>query len=253
MNVNTATASTAVEESGSRTTSISSTGSTSKSPTKSAKGMGVEEGELATVMTSTSHPAYRILVIGQGGSGKSSLIGQFITSEHRNTFADEIEEPKENSVSINIGGHECDLSFAEADPQLDPAWAEQEVEAYLLVYSIDRKSSFRTVTRVLETIRERRRAVPVILAGNKADLERRRAVAAHEVKCLALTYDISHFEISVALNHDVDDLLVGIVAEIKESLVKEKENNGKNGNTPTLIGVHTPEISFYFQRSNNSI
>lgn len=31
-----------------------------------------------------------------------------------------------------------------------------------------------------------------------------------------------HFEISVALNHDVDDLLVGIVAEIKESIVALK-------------------------------
>lgn len=38
---------------------------------------------------------------------------------------------------------------------------------------------------------------------------------------MALTYDIAHFEISVALNHDVDDLLVGIVAEIKESFAGE--------------------------------
>lgn len=33
---------------------------------------------------------------------------------------------------------------------------------------------------------------------------------------------MAHFEISVALNHDVDDLLVGIVAEIKDSFIEEK-------------------------------
>lgn len=57
------------------------------------------------------------------------MISQFITSEYRNAFADEIGEQKnrqsepptiaedyENTVSINIGGQECDLIFLEADP-----------------------------------------------------------------------------------------------------------------------------------------
>jgi GTPase SAR1 family protein len=66
------------------------------------------------------------------GAGKSSLISQFITSEYRNAFADEIGvficnfltnkslflENYENTVSINIGGQECDLVFFEADPTL---------------------------------------------------------------------------------------------------------------------------------------
>lgn len=105
--------------------------------------------------------------------------------------------PKENAVSINIGGRECDLVFLEADPLLHPDWLDLEVEAYLLVYSIDRKSSFRAVLKVVEAIRESKRSVPVIFAGNKIDLERKRTVAAQEVKCAALTYDVSHFEVSV--------------------------------------------------------
>lgn len=69
--------------------------------------------------------------MGQTGSGKSSLINQFITSEYRNAFADDIgwikiiinkyinlAETDNTTVSINIGGHECDLIFYEADPQL---------------------------------------------------------------------------------------------------------------------------------------
>jgi GTPase SAR1 family protein len=62
------------------------------------------------------------------GSGKSSLISQFITSEYRNAFADEIEE-YDNTVSINIGGQECDLIFFEADPTL--------VNNQVLVFNID--------------------------------------------------------------------------------------------------------------------
>lgn len=52
------------------------------------------------------------------GSGKSALISQFITSEYRNAFADEITDNYENTVSINIGGQEQDLVFFEGDPTL---------------------------------------------------------------------------------------------------------------------------------------
>uniref|UniRef100_A0A915DKH8 Uncharacterized protein n=1 Tax=Ditylenchus dipsaci TaxID=166011 RepID=A0A915DKH8_9BILA len=138
-------------------------------------------------------------------------------------FDDFEENTSSTMVSINIGGHECDLTFFEADPQTDYTWKDEKVQAYLLVYSIDRKSSFRTVVSALEVIRKQDKYVPIILAGNKIDLERRRAVSNHEVKCVAVTYDIAHFEISVALNHDVDDLLVGIVAEIKESFAAEND------------------------------
>uniref|UniRef100_A0A914DT79 Uncharacterized protein n=1 Tax=Acrobeloides nanus TaxID=290746 RepID=A0A914DT79_9BILA len=194
---------------------------------------GQSEFETAT----TSHNVYKIYVLGATGSGKSSLIGQFITSEYRNAFADEIEV-QDNMVSINIGGKECDLLFFEADPTMDPTWKSEDVQGYLLVYSIDSKSSFRTAMNTIEEIRELNNGLPIILAGNKIDLERKRAIASNEVKNVALTYGgIANFEISVALNHDVDDLLVGIVAEIKESFKTEKLNDE---NRPLAI---KPEIA----------
>lgn len=58
--------------------------------------------------------------------------------------------------------------------------------------------------------------VPVLVAGNKADLERKRTVSKAEVLKAKAAFGFEHFEISVALNHDVDDLLVGLVAEIQE-------------------------------------
>lgn len=33
-----------------------------------------------------------------------------------------------------------------------------------------------------------------------------------------MTYGFAHYDVSVALNLDVDDLLVGLIAEIKQSL-----------------------------------
>lgn len=64
--------------------------------------------------------------------------------------------------------------------------------AYVLLYSIDRKSSFRAVVNALEAIRARQKSVPIILAGNKVDLERRRAVSAHGKPVLMCDSDF-HF------------------------------------------------------------
>lgn len=40
--------------------------------------------------STSSHLCYKIYVLGMNGAGKTSLISQFITSEYRNAFADEI-------------------------------------------------------------------------------------------------------------------------------------------------------------------
>ena len=53
-------------------------------------------------------------MLGQVGCGKTSLISQFITSEYRNAFADDVEAT-DTTVSISIGGAEVELVFIESD------------------------------------------------------------------------------------------------------------------------------------------
>uniref|UniRef100_A0A8R1IWX1 Uncharacterized protein n=1 Tax=Caenorhabditis japonica TaxID=281687 RepID=A0A8R1IWX1_CAEJA len=86
-------------------------------------------------------------------------------------------EDYENTVSICIGGVECDLVFFESDLS-DPCWLATEVHAFLVVYSIDSKSSWKKALMALEMIRDQPncRNLPTLVAGNKIDLERKRAV-----------------------------------------------------------------------------
>ncbi|TKR63530.1 hypothetical protein L596_027348 [Steinernema carpocapsae] len=217
----------------------------STSVSSSSSGVGVENVEIlqSDLFTSgapiaedvvdesatTSHKIYKIYVLGVVGTGKTAMINQFMTSEHRNPFAVDIEDGNEDHkiVSINLGGQLSDLVFIEADPQQTDAWQYEEVQAYVLLYSIDSRSSFREVISIIEDLRESRgnqKHVPIILAGNKADLERKRAVSKSEVRNAAAQYGFVDFEISVALNLNIDDLLVGILAEIKEYAPPEIES-----------------------------
>lgn len=175
----------------------------------------------AAAAASTSHKTYKVFVVGETGTGKSSLISQLITSEYKNAFADEIQD-YENTVSISIGGVECDLVFFESD-MTTAHWLTNDVQSFLVVYSIDSKSSWKQANNAIEMIRMSPdcRNIPIIVAGNKVDLERKRAVTKTEVRTAKGTLGFDHFEISVALDHDVDDLLVGLVAEIQEAYCPE--------------------------------
>ncbi|VDK80064.1 unnamed protein product [Onchocerca ochengi] len=168
---------------------------------------------------STSTTFYEINVIGSTGVGKSTLIGQFMTSDHRNTYATDIEKV-DNTVSIIIGDKESELTFHEIDLQNDNSWLDDKADIHLLIYSIDSKSSFKQVMDVVDCLRESKssRHTPIVMAANKVDLERKRAVSKADAKNAAMTYGFAHYEVSVALNLDVDDLLVGLIAEIKQSL-----------------------------------
>ncbi|CAB3407756.1 unnamed protein product [Caenorhabditis bovis] len=201
----------------------------SRSESEASDPVGDELSKLAVndvANASTSHKTYKTFVIGDTGTGKSSLISQLITSEYKNAFADEIRncgqlafsEDYENTVSICIGGVECDLVFFESDLN-DTHWLTNEVHAFVVVYSIDSRSSWKQATNAIEIIRESPecRNIPILVAGNKVDLERKRTVTKQEVRSAKAALGFEHFEISVALDHDVDDLLVGLVAEIQEA------------------------------------
>ncbi|KAE9415427.1 hypothetical protein Angca_004268, partial [Angiostrongylus cantonensis] len=169
------------------------------------------------VYPSTSHNNYKIGVVGDTGTGKTSLIGQLITSEYKNAFADEIQD-YENTVSICIGGHELDLLFFESDMVYE-SWIPDEMDAFVVVYSIDSRRSWKQAITAIEMIKQSPslKSSPILVAGNKADLERKRTVTKNEVRAASMQFGFEHLEISVALDHDVDDLLVSLVAELKEA------------------------------------
>ncbi|MFH4978202.1 hypothetical protein AB6A40_004911 [Gnathostoma spinigerum] len=235
----------------------------SKVEQQSGTSSDAEADESKKDVSPTTSTTYMIYVIGAPGTGKSTLISQFMTSDHRNPFANEIED-YENTVSVNIGGQESDLIFFEHDLRENDPWPRRDVNLYLLVYCIDSRLSFKKALNVVEKIREcpQTKDLPIVLAGNKIDLERKRAVTKAEAGSAALTYGFVHYEISVALNLEVDDLLVGLIAEIKESMnprhppvVTDKRKQSK-GSSPSVPELHTDfhdAIRRYSQRKKKQM
>ena len=91
-------------------------------------------------------------------------------------------------------------------------------EGFILVYSVTDRRSFDEVRRFKEMIDRVRNyePVPIVVAGNKRDLEHKRQVSTREGEAMALEFGCPFFESSAALRHNVDESFYEIVRCIRQ-------------------------------------
>ena len=106
-------------------------------------------------------------------------------------------------------------------------------DAVLLVYDITNKNSFFTIRNYyMEKIKELcTKNIPIILLGNKTDLEEKRVVSHEEGAALALSYNILFQETSCLKNENVADAFETLI-ELWNTEYKKKQsymNRRKSG------------------------
>ncbi|XP_020633091.3 ras-related and estrogen-regulated growth inhibitor-like protein [Pogona vitticeps] len=174
-----------------------------------------------------------ILVIGAEKVGKSALTVRFLTRRFIGEYGD-IESIYTHRVMM-AGREACFSIWDSVCPQraglqggLDEKrlrWA----DGFLVVYSISDRASFHVARQQLQWIQQLKRKsgarkVPVILVGNKRDLQHRRAVSSEEGRLLALSADAGFFEVSVAETYHgalvVFHELLGLVRDSRSAIRK---------------------------------
>ncbi|XP_047026637.1 GTP-binding protein REM 1 isoform X1 [Helicoverpa zea] len=165
---------------------------------------------------------HRVAMVGAPGVGKTALISQFQTSECINAYDRQRDaDGSEQKVSIMLNGEESELYFVNCTttkPMLQEEIERSEPpDAFVVIYSVVDKASFQKAEQELARLLDcdMLRARPAILVANKIDLARSRAVSTQDGKCLACTYKAKFIEVSVGINHNVDELLVGILNQIR--------------------------------------
>ncbi|XP_013405250.1 GTP-binding protein REM 1 [Lingula anatina] len=161
--------------------------------------------------------SHNVTVLGESGVGRSLLIRQFCTSEYLGAF-DHSDDDNDIKVSVLMDDEETDLSF-DCSPFNQNRLEEEEEstpDAYVIVYSVADRSSFQYACDVLYSLRkENHFQKAIILVGNKSDLARARVVSTEEGHNVAVSYDCKFVETSAVLNHQVDELLAGVIRQIK--------------------------------------
>lgn len=160
--------------------------------------------------------SFQVAMIGPPGVGKGALLSQFRSSECINAY-DTRENPGEQNISIILNGEESELRFATKTATINDKEELAKSDAFLVVFSCVDKSTFNQAEQLLNMLHnmDLTRFRPTILVANKIDLARSRTVSSQDGKCMACTHKIKFIEVSVAINHNVDELLAGVLSQIR--------------------------------------
>ncbi|KAL0130936.1 hypothetical protein PUN28_002493 [Cardiocondyla obscurior] len=171
--------------------------------------------------------SHTVAMLGTRGVGKTALISQFMTSECINAYDRPKDVPSEQSVFVMLNGEESELKFLNITNFKTEMEKMPLPDAYVVMYSVIDKASFQRAEEYLARLHDQDllRGRPAILVGNKVDLVRSRVVSPQDGKCLACTYRAKFIEVSVGINHNVDELLVGILNQIRLKVVQANQEN----------------------------
>ncbi|XP_066968571.1 ras-related protein Rap-1b isoform X1 [Macrobrachium rosenbergii] len=174
---------------------------------------------------------YKIVVLGSGGVGKSALTVQFVQGIFVEKYDPTIEDSYRKQVEVD--GQQCMLEI------LDTAGTEQFTamrdlymkngQGFVLVYSITAQSTFNDLQDLREQILRVKDTdnVPMILVGNKCDLEDERVVGKDQGLNLAKSFSCAFLESSAKAKINVNEIFYDLVRQINRN--SPQGQNGKTG------------------------
>lgn len=170
---------------------------------------------------------YKLVVVGGGGVGKSALTIQLIQSHFVDEYDPTIEDSYRKQCTIDDQQVLLDvLDTAGQEEYL--AMREQYMrtgEGFLLVYSINSLNSFQELNSFYDQILRVKDSdnVPVLVVGNKCDLEMERQVSYEDGLALANSFNCPFLETSAKQRINVEEAFYGLVRNINQYNAKIAE------------------------------
>eukprot|EP01101_Sappina_pedata_P008220 TRINITY_DN450_c0_g2_i1.p1 TRINITY_DN450_c0_g2~~TRINITY_DN450_c0_g2_i1.p1 ORF type:complete len:188 (+),score=109.08 TRINITY_DN450_c0_g2_i1:106-669(+) len=178
---------------------------------------------------------YKLVIVGGGGVGKSALTIQLI----QNHFIDEYDPTIEDSYrkQVSIDDETCLLDILDTAGQEEySAMRDQYMrtgQGFLCVFAITSRTSFDEVSAFRDQILRVKDAdkVPIVVCGNKCDLEAERQVSKSEGSELAKSFDCPFLETSAKARINVEEGFFALVREIRKqnNVVAGKKATKKKG------------------------
>eukprot|EP00108_Taenia_solium_P009176 TsM_000002500 transcript=TsM_000002500 gene=TsM_000002500 len=162
---------------------------------------------------------YKLVVLGSGGVGKSALTVQFVQS----IFVEKYDPTIEDSYrkQIDVDGQQCMLEI------LDTAGTEQFTamrdlymkngQGFVLCYSITSQSTFNDLADLYEQILRVKdtHEVPLVLVGNKCDLDNERVVGREQGQTLARNWNCVFMETSAKAKINVNEVFFDLASSAR--------------------------------------
>jgi len=192
---------------------------------------------------------YRIVVVGAGGVGKSALTVRFIQGNFVEKYDPTIEDSYRKQVEVD--GQLCTLDILDTAGQEEySAMRDQYMrtgQAFILVYSITDPSSFQDCEAIHDQLLRSvdSDSVPLVLVGNKCDLEEERGVSTQEGQKMAEKFGhCKFFEASAKARINVEECFHGLVRLLKGGGKEETKDEDFKKKTKSVIYATTESSKF---------
>lgn len=171
---------------------------------------------------------FKVVILGEGRVGKTSILLRFV----RNEYSDSQQSTLQASYldkKVDCGATSAHLSIWDTAGQerfhaLGPIYY-RDADGALLVYDI---TDFESFTKVRKWVRELRSIVgndiSIVIAGNKIDLEKRRAVPEDDALQYAESVGATHIYTSAKQNRGLDETF----NELASRMVKRKASQSSS-------------------------
>ncbi|XP_076880988.1 ras-like protein family member 12 [Brachyhypopomus gauderio] len=192
-----------------------------------------------------------VVVLGAMGSGKSALTVKFLTKRFISEYDPNLEDTYSSEEIVDQ--QPVQVKVMDTADQDGPVNCERYLtwaSAFIVVYSIDNRCSFEICQQYLETVTLYTKGLqpeaPIILLGNKVDMQRYRQVSQTEGESLALRFGCAFFEVSACLDfpsvqHVFHEAVREVRREAERSLavrplyISEDKSLGNLSSAPALM------------------
>ena len=167
----------------------------------------------------------KIMTLGNSDVGKTSFILRFAKNSYRDTKLITLGIDLETKIiALNNKKYQIDL-FDTAGQERYKSISLNTVknaDGIILMYDITNQKSYDSISEWMEKISENLESdIPIILIGNKCDLNKERIISKEEGKELSNKYQLSFFETSNKTGENVEEAVLDLINKI----IKTKKND----------------------------
>lgn len=202
----------------------------------------VSRGEpFCNKVATDSFPQYSLTVMGPTGVGKSAMTMQFVQGVFIRDHDPTIEDAFRKNTTID--SQPCMLDILDTAGQEDysvlrSTWM-QKRDGFMFVFSVADKESFTELDSFYDQLLaiHEENVPPLLLVGNKCDLESKRQVTAQEGNELGKKYGCKYVETSAKTGKNIDDAFLGLTREVRrrKNPSSSKKSTKKKGGWCSIL------------------